>query len=392
MYTIISRCCITMDKRVKLLFFVTEDWFFCSHFLDRARSAMEEGYEIIVLTRVNKLNENIKKYGFKVIPIDLSRSGINPIKEIILLSHIIKIYWKEKPDLAHHAAFKPIIYGSLAAILSRTKYIINAPIGMGYVFISNTIRAKIIRIFILANLRYYFRRKNSFVIVENHDDQEMLINKGLVNPENIQLIRGAGVDLKKYHPTDEIIGKPQVILPARMLWDKGVGEFVQAARMLKKDGIVARFVLVGNIDEENPNNINQAQLQVWNDDGVVDWLGYQEDMPTVLSQSHIVCLPSYREGLPKSLIEAAAAGKPIVTTDVPGCREVVNDGVNGYLVPAKSENELAMALKKLILDSDLRKTMGAKSRAKAEQEFSVKRINSETLDLYEKIICLESSK
>ena len=220
------------------------------------------------------------------------------------------------------------------------------------------------------------------MIFENSDDLKEAIGFGAISADDAVLIRGAGIDLDAFAPSPEPEGVPVVTLTARMLWDKGVAEFVGAARQLKQAGIAARFLLVGAPDALNRAAIPQATLDTWQAEGVVDCLGFRGDIAVVLAESHVVCLPSYREGLPKSLLEALAAGKPVVTTDVPGCREVVADGINGFLVPARSVTPLADALRKLIADPDLRHHMGAAGRSRAETEFSTQRVTAETLAIY----------
>jgi glycosyltransferase involved in cell wall biosynthesis len=254
---------------------------------------------------------------------------------------------------------------------------------MGWLFISNTWRAKILRIVVRKVLGMLLH--GTTVIVENKDDQAVIADIG-VAAQHLHLIRGAGVDTLLYAPSPEAESAPLVVLPARMLWDKGVGEFVEAAIQLKSRGVNARFVLVGEPDEENPTSVSEHQLVNWQKNAVVDWWGRREDMPQVLAQSHIVCLPSYREGLPKSLLEAASCGRPIVTTDVPGCREIVRDGDNGLLVEVCNSTALTDALAKLLADPELRQQMGRRGRERVMNEFSQERIVAQVLALYREAI------
>lgn len=370
----------------KLLFFVAEDWYFCSHRLAVAREAKRKGFDVLVVTRVTNHGKQIEDEGFKLIPIGMERSGKNPLKELAMLWALVRIYKSERPDIVHHVAMKPVLYGSFAAWVTRVPYVVNALAGMGYIFISNQWKAVLLRKFVSNAFRILLNRPNSRVILQNPDDQRLMVQSGILNPESIVLIRGSGVDTQVFSLTPEPPGITTVMLASRMLWDKGVGEFVEAARLLRDKGVDARFVLVGDTDPANPSAVPTSQLEDWKRDGVVEWWGRRDDMPKVFSESHIVCLPSYREGLPKVLIEAAACGRPIITTDVPGCREVVRDGENGLLVPIRAAAALATALRKLIEDPELRRRMGKKGRELAVTEFSVETVVNETLAIYRELI------
>jgi len=373
-------------KRLKLLFLVTEDWYFCSHRLPIAREAHTRGYEVLVATRVDLYGEHITREGFKLIPLMMQRRSTNPIAELISIFELIGIYRRERPDIVHHVAMKPVLYGSLAARLSGVPHVVNALAGMGFVFISNQIKAQLLRPVIRAAFRLLLNGVCSRLILQNQDDCAMFTGSGLVSNERIQLIRGAGVDTEMYHPVTAPAGSPVVVLASRMLWDKGVGEFVESAKLLHRRGVDARFILVGDADPHNPAAISTEQLTAWHSEGAVEFWGRCDDMPKILAQSHIACLPSYREGLPKSLLEAASCGLPIVTTDTNGCREIVRNGENGYLVPVKSTIELADALQRLINDPELRKRMGARGRAIAVSEFAVGKVVAETMALYEEML------
>jgi len=229
-------------------------------------------------------------------------------------------------------------------------------------------------------------RNNGCVILQNPDDRRMLTDSGLLKNDQVVLIKGSGVDMKKFSPSSENKGIVTVAMASRMLWDKGVREFVNAAEALRAEGINARFVLVGDTDPENPSAIKSHVLEQWQRSGVIEWWGRRDDMPAVFRMAHIVCLPSYREGLPKVLIEAAASGRPIVAADAPGCREIVRDGKNGFLVPARDSLALARALKRLIEDGQLRKKMGENGRVLAVTDFSSDKVIKDTLDLYREVL------
>jgi len=376
-----------MEQIKKLLFFVTEDWYFCSHRLPLALAAKEAGYEVIVVTRVQSHGDRIKAAGLKLIPFELSRRGMNPLTELGVISRLASIYKVERPDIVHHVALKPVLYGSIASRLARIPYVVNAMAGLGFIFSSKTLKARIARPFFLMFFKLLLNSSGSRVILQNADDATLLSKSGVLNEKRIALIRGSGVDTLEYTAHPELDGEPLVILASRLLWDKGVGEFVDAARLLKEEGIHARFALVGEGDIENPGSISDEQLQSWHDEGVIELWGKKDNMPKVFAQAHIVCLPSfYGEGVPKVLIEAASCGKPIVTTDAPGCRDIVQDGVNGILVPLRNSTAVAEALKKLIESPGLRKKMGKKGRELVEREFSLHQVNRETLALYEELL------
>ena len=371
-----------MKCKGKIIYLVAEDWYFCSHRLQLACAARDEGYEVVVVTRVTAHGDEITRNGLKLIPVNMCRRGLNPLSELPLLFHLIKVYRQERPDLVHHVALKPVIYGSLAAAISRVPVKINALGGLGYVYSSDSKKAWLLRTILRVILRGLLNWGNSKVILQNKDDLETLVKASILKPDRVVLIRGAGVDLQEFAVSTESDEMPVVMLASRMLWSKGVGEFVDAAVILKGMGVVARFVLVGEADSVNPASISQEQLKKWQREGVVEWWGKRDNMPSVLSQASIVCLPSYREGLPKVLLEAAASGRPIVASDVPGCREIVKNGKNGFLVPARQSEPLAEAINRLVVNPELRQEMGCKGRSIVEMEFSSEQVIEETLALY----------
>ena len=362
---------------MKLLFFVSVDWYFCSHRLPLAVAAKEAGYDVIVVTREGDHGSRIREAGLRLIPLDCSRGSTNPFSECKVVARLTAIYLRERPDIVHHIAMKPVVYGSIAARLARVPMVINALTGMGYIFSSRSLLARLLMSTVRTMFRFLLRRGQ--VIVQNQDDAELVRALGV---NDLVVIRGSGVDKEQFAPTPEAPLPPVIMLASRLLWDKGVGEFVEAARVLKAEGANARFVLVGAPDAENRSSVDHVTLNQWAEQGAVEWWGRRDDMPKVLAQAHIACLPSYREGVPKSLIEAAAAGLPIVTTDTPGCREIVIDGGNGFLVPARDSKALADTLWLLINDGALRKRMGQRGRAIVEAEFTSERVVEETLAVY----------
>lgn len=367
----------------KLLFFVTEDWYFCSHRLPLALSAKQAGYDVLVVTRVKEHGGRITGAGLRLIPLPISRRGINPLTEFALIIRLISIYRSERPDIVHHIALKPVLYGSIASLATRIPYIVNAMAGLGILFSSNSLRSRLLRPILKLSFRFFLNRQNTHVLLQNPDDVQLMCDDVVLDRERITLIRGSGVDTDQFRSSPEPPGDIIVVLASRMLWDKGVGEFVEAARKLKQNGTKARFVLVGKGDKENPCGISDKILQEWHSEGVIEWWGHRDDMPEVLACSHIVCLPSYYgEGVPKVLIEAASCARPIVTTNTPGCREIVRDGINGILIPTRNVEAITVAVSRLIASPELRVRMGEKGREMVESEFSVEKVNAETLRVY----------
>jgi glycosyltransferase involved in cell wall biosynthesis len=371
-----------ISTKPRLLFLITEDWYFWSHRLDLARSARDAGMEVLVATRVQDHGARIENEGFRLLPIRLRRRSWNPFSEIAAVIELVRLYRRERPDVAHHVAMKPMLYGSIAARLAGVPAVVNAFAGLGYAFIAEHQSIRLLRSLIGWALRWALALPRSRVIVQNDADRQQLVQAGIVPPSRVSVIRGAGVDTKAFAPSPEPGGTPLVLLASRMLWDKGVGEFVEAVRLLKARGLDLRGVLVGMVDEDNPACIPQERLRSWTADGTVEWWGHRDDMPRVLASANIVVLPSYREGLPKVLLEAAASSRAIVATDVPGCREIVRHHENGLLVPPRDAQALADAIARLAQDQALRQHMGVRGREIIVREFSSEKTANETLALY----------
>ena len=366
-----------------LVYVITEDWFFASHFLDRAKAAVGKGYKVSVITRCRETAREFRQYGLAPINIEFSRRGLNPITELITIFRLRTILKRIKPDIVHNVALKPVVLGSLAAQFAGVQNIVNAPVGMGYVFTSEENRARILRPVVNALIRYSLGRQVRRVIIENNDDFNNLVAGGFAKKDSIALIKGAGVDTKKFDYKPEPDGQVRVIMVSRLLRDKGVQEFIDAAKLVKARESTVQFVLVGDVDEGNPTSLTADQLTDLRKSRDVTWLGARTDIAELLAASHVACLPSYREGLPKSLIEAASAGRPIVTTDVPGCREVVTHMVNGLLVQPRDVTGLASAIEKLVNDPKLRQSMGKENRQKAESEYANEMIIAQTHGVYD---------
>jgi len=377
----------TFGIKPKILFFISEDWYFWSHRLSIARAARDTGWDVYLVTRVSTFRERIQKENIHLIPLTKFRRRLQfPVKELLSFYEILNIYQKIKPDIIHQVAFKPVILGTIAARIAGIRRIINAFAGMGYLFTSEKKRKVIFKRLVFFFLRRIFDTERAYLIFQNTEDLNLMTSEKIISQDQAVIIKGSGVNLQVFHKSNEAPGLPLVLLPSRMLWDKGVGEFVQAAKIINSNGLEARFVLVGAPDPENPASIPTQKLKEWHTSKIVEWWGQQDDMPTIYDRAHIVCLPSYREGLPKVLLEAGASGKPVVTANTTGCRDIIKDGKNGFLVEPLNPDELANAIKKLLDDAELRKTMGMRAMQIVEEEFSEEKIVNHTLSLYNKIL------
>ena len=371
-----------------LLFLVTEDWYFVLHRLPIARAALQSGYKVLIATQLSVHRDLLEQEGFSVIPMEWRRSSMNPLHALGEIRQILAIYRKYTPDLVHHIALKPSLYGSIAARWLGLTPVINNLAGLGQAFSSSGLAAGVIRQGLITAFRLLFRRPGSCCIVENADDRRFLIDTAGLRPDRAVLIRGIGVDEQRFAYREETVQPvPAIVMVSRLLWPKGVAELVEAGRLLGARGIKAVVRLVGKPDEASRVSVPQQTLQAWHDQGDIEWLGYQEDVPAVWRQAAIAVLPSYyREGIPRSLLEAASSGRPVVTTDMPGCREIVEDGINGYLVPPRDVVALADALEKLLRDPLLRERMGRAGRERVLQHFTERQVVAQTLATYQALL------
>lgn len=371
-------------KNYKLVFVTNKLSFFFSHRLLLAKAAQQAGYQVHVVGPDSGDSEpdQLIQQGFYFHSIPLDRKGINPFSELKSIYSLFRLYRSLKPQIVHHLTIKPILYGGIAARLARVPAMINAVTGLGYLFISQKFFAKFLRFFVKKGFRFSFRHPNMRVIFQNSDDRNQFVQDRLIKRENGLLIKGSGVPLDEYRPLPnpddaEIV----VLLPSRLLWDKGIAEFVQAADILRQHYTI-RMVLAGEIDPGNPASISKKQLDTWVSQGFIEYWGFQKNIQEAFARAHIICLPSYREGTPRVLIEAAACARPIVTTDVPGCRDIVIHGENGLLVEAKNAQALAEGIAQLIKNPELRTRMGERGRKIVEENFSSCQVNRETLAVY----------
>lgn len=374
------------DKPI-VLFVANVDWFFISHRLCIAKEAIKKGWKVIVAAEDTGRGNEISVDGIQFIDFKFSRSGTNPFLEWKTLRAFKALYKQVDPDVVHHITLKPVIYGSIAAKQLKIKGVLNAISGLGYNFTRTS--TSIVQKVMLLLMRYAFKRDNLTIIFQNQDDHAELKALKVIDKRNkIVRIKGSGVDLIQFsHGSMPSFEKIKILLASRMLWDKGVKELRGASELLQaKYQNKVQFILAGRADEGNKAGVPASYLNEWQDGNYVKWIGYQKNMVSVYEDSHIVVLPSYREGMPKALIEACAIGKAIVTTDAIGCRECVEEGVNGFKVPVYSVKELAEALERLIQNQELIQKMGEKSRQKAEMEFDVRKVIAKHLEIYDNLI------
>ena len=371
-----------------ILFLVTEDWYFCLHRLPIARAARDAGFRVMVATQVKDHGQLIEREGFQLIPMKWTRRSMNPFHALSEVYQIAAIYRKYQPDLVHQIALKPSLFGSIAGLVTGISPIVNNLAGLGQAFTSRGVFAALVRSGLVNAFRLLFRRGGTCTIVENSDDWRFLVTQVGLDKKAVALIRGIGVDINRFLPGPENTQEtPTITMVSRMLWPKGVGELVEATRILRGRGRQVKVQLVGTPDTSSRVSVPQEQLLKWQSEGVIEWLGYRDDVPELWRRSHIAVLPSYyREGIPRSLLEAAACGRAIVTTDMPGCREIVRNGHNGLLVPLRDPVAIAEAIERLLDDAEMRQRMGMAGRELVESEFAEEHVVAQTLSVYRKLL------
>lgn len=372
------------DGRSRVLFLTTHASFFASHWIGLGRALREQGFEVIAAAAADASVTSIEREGFIFRNVAFERYGMNALRELSTIFAITRLYADLKPSLVHHFGHKPIVYGALAARLSGITALGTVP-GLGYAYVAGGAKAHAAKTALGVLYRLIAMINPTQLIFENCADRQFFLDRGFVGRAQAAIILGAGVDCGAFRPRPECAGAPMVLLAARMLRDKGIVEFVNAARLIARRGIPARFILAGAAGDAQRAGISEGELRAWSDEGVATWIGHQTDVPDLLARAHIVCLPSYVEGLPLVLAEAAAAGRPIVASDIPGCRAVVGDRINGFLVPVGDSSALANRIAELLLDRELRLRMGAASRDFAVRELSIERCVERTFALYRKL-------
>ena len=375
-----------LSARRKLAVVVNEASYFISHRLPLALEASRRGDELVVFCGAGTGEHALDQLGVRHRTFALSRSGFNPINELRSLRQLRALYAEERPDLVHHVTIKPVIYGTPAARWEQIPAVVNAIPGLGFVFTRRGFGAAIRRGLVNVMYRLALLHPNMRLIFQNREDMESFLSHSTISHRDAYLIRGSGVDLEALVFAEEPPGPPVFVLIARMLKDKGVREFVDAARIVGREFPEWRFHLVGDVDAGNPSSLLRETLEDWQEEGVIEWIGHANDICTVLTFSHVVCLPSYREGLPKSLLEAAAVGRAIITTNVPGCREVVTDNVTGVLTEPRDVGTLAAAMKRVGQDPEFRRRLAVAARRKAEAIFSIEDVVRDTYMIYDELI------
>lgn len=379
--TAISHC--PKQKPVRLLIAVNIPEFFLSHRLPVALGARDAGYEVHVATAPGACVADITAAGLAHHALPLSRSGIHPLREAGTAIALYRLMQRLRPDVVHLVTIKPVLYGGIMARIAGVSSVVAAVSGLGFVFTRKGIRATVVRWIVGRLYRLALGKKQLRVIFQNPEDRDALTRRQAEIAGKSVMIRGSGVDLSACRFTPEPGGVPVVTFAARLLRDKGVQEFVDAARMLGEWGVKARFRLVGDPDPDNPRSVTREDLNEWRHVDGLEILGFRKDIPEVFSASNLVVLPSYYgEGLPKVLVEAAACGRAVITTDHPGCRDAIEPDRTGLLVPVRDARALAMAIRRLLEDTTLRHRMGRAGRELAEREFGIDGVVKAHLALY----------
>ncbi|OZI42987.1 glycosyltransferase family 4 protein [Bordetella genomosp. 4] len=370
----------------RLLFVVNNPAFFLSHRLPLALAAQRAGYEVHVATMAGDSVSRIEGYGLTHHAIPMTRSGKNPVQELRTVWALYQLFRRVRPDVVHLVTIKPVLYGGIAARLAGVPAMVSAISGLGFVFVAKGAKAALVRQVVAMLYRLALGHRNSRIVFQNGNDRDVLQGLGAVRDEQVVMIRGSGVNLSDYAAVAEPPPPVVALMVARLLRDKGLQEFVEAARILRREGVNVRMRLAGGIDPGNPASVTQADVDAWQQEGIIEALGERSDIAALYAASHIAVLPSYREGLPKSLIEAAACGRAVVTTDVPGCRDAIEPDTTGLLVPSHDAPALAAAISRLVNDDALRQKMGYAGRVLAEREFDIDDVCRKHLDIYQALL------
>jgi len=370
---------------MKAVLFANTDWYLYNFRRALAMALRQAGYDVLLISPPGPYGDKLRALGLRWEPLPMERRSLNPLREMALLWHLVRLLRRERPMLVHGFTIKCAVYGSLAARLAGVSARVNAVAGMGYVFTSSHTKARLLRPVVRGLLRLALGGKDARLILQNADDVELFQQAGLVDPAHIRLIRGSGVDCRQFAGVSRTAsgdGRMRVLLASRLLWDKGVAEYVAAIRQLRTQGRAIHALLAGTPDPGNPAAVPESTIRGWVDEGLVTWLGHVDDMASLLGSVDVMVLPSYREGLPRTLVEAAACGLPLITTDVPGCREVVSDGVDGLLVPMGNSEALAHAIRRLQDDPEFACRLGDAARLKAQAQFDEGIVIRRTMDVY----------
>lgn len=375
---------------MKFIFFANTDWYLYNFRLATALQVKADGHEVVMLSPPGEFGVRFAAHGLRWLTLPMDRASLNPLREAATLRQLAVILRRERPEVLHSFTVKCAIYGALAARTARVPAVVNAVAGMGYVFTSDHFKARALRPLVKAMLRVSLGGSRSLLVLQNPDDATAFVAAGLASRDRIRVIRSSGVNTTRFRPSvpPRGHGRLRVVLAARLLWEKGIQEFVDAARLLRAQGRDVEFVLAGMPDPGNPRSVDAAQVRQWCDGGLLQWLGHVDDMPALFNTMDVMVLPSYyREGVPKSLIEAAACGLAIITTDLPGCREVVTQhGVDGLRVAARDARALADRIASLDDDRELLARLGRNARARALADFDERLVIRQTLDVYAELL------
>ncbi|MBU3888542.1 glycosyltransferase family 4 protein [Methylosinus sporium] len=373
---------------LKFLLFANTDWYLYNFRKSLAAALRDCGHRVILVSPAGPYGAKLRSLGFDWVAAPMDRGSLNPFRELTLLAWLWSFMRREQPDIVHSFTIKCAVYGALAGRLVGARCV-NSVAGMGYVFTNNELKARVLRPPLRALMRAALGGEQARLVLQNPDDVYFFERSNIAPRERIRLICGSGVDCSRFvAPSEAPIraeGAIRVVLGARMLWDKGVAEFVEAARMLKDENRSVHFLLAGAPDEGNPAAVPERKLREWQAEGLVQWLGHVGDMPALLASVDIVVLPSYREGLPKTLIEAAACARALITTDAPGCREVVTHEIDGLLVPVGDTKALASAIARLLDQPELARRLGEAARKKALSKFDEQIVIAQTFAVYEEL-------
>lgn len=374
-----------MGKRILIV--ANSDWLLYHFRLPLLRALEEEGLEVVLVCPEGEYVAGLEAEGYRWLPWNMKRKSISPLDVSLALADLIRYYRRFQPQAVHHITIQPIFYGSIAARLTGVPVVINNFTGLGFLF-SESGKAFWLRKVTLPMMRWAMGRGGVFTVLLNDQDRRELLKRNLISGENSIVIPGEGVDIERFHPPVKSRGDKGatvVLMAARLLWDKGVAEFVKAAQAVQQKVEGVQFWLAGEPDPGNPTSIPKSTVESWQKKGFVDILGYQDEMAPILREADIAVLPSYHEGVPVFLLEAAASGLPLVATDLEGCRMIIEEGENGFLIPKENVEALSNALCVLIEDPELREKMGARSREIVERDFNQGEIIAQFLSLYREL-------
>ncbi len=376
----------------KVALVANSSWYLFNFRLSFLEGLREEGFDIVLAAPEDEFSDRLRSAGFRFHAVPLDRKGMNPFRDLLALARLAKVFRQERPGIVHNHTVKCVLYGSLASVLAFPfgggPAVVNSITGLGHLFLTQSLPVRVVRFFLVALYRVVARWPRVHFLFQNPDDLEVFSRFGITVPGKFTLVRGSGISLRKFQPpaSESASGPVRVLFASRLLKEKGLYELRQAGLLLQKRGVSCEIVIAGSLDEGNPSSISMQELQQWQGEGWMRWLGHVDSMDQLYREVQICVLPSWREGLPRSLLEAAAAARAIVATDVPGCREVVEHGQTGMLVPARSPEALAQAIERLCRDPALRQRLGIRARQLAEKEFSQEKVLSSTTGIYRRLL------